>query len=468
MIVYELNEVPKKIFDFYADAFPQSSFAFLRNSSSLFETFTADIGHLSPWVTWPTMHRGVSNKDHSISDLGQDLKQINAEFPPIYNILANKGVKVGVFGSLQSYPMPHNLDNFEFYVPDTFAAGSECYPENLSAFQEFNLSMVKSNGRNVNKNIALRDASGFLRNSRKMGLEFSTYGNLLFQLFSEKINQDRLVRRRSSQAEIAFDIFFKQLRTYSPDISFFFTNHVASSMHRYWPSIFPEDYPEGKFDHAWCEKWRNEIPHAIKVANNQLMRLITYCKKTSTEMVVCSSMGQHAVQNVEPIYKQVLIGNVSKLLSYLGFSPNEWEPRLAMAPRVVVKPKCADFLERLQVLNKISINDTKISFFVTSTLDVRLDIELINQDTLTIMHENNVVDPTTLGLENTDLQDAAGSYAYHIPQGILLHYDPGKKLIHEANKNWSQVSVLSFAPSLVSKFGVDPIGYMDQHESLFN
>ena len=139
-----------------------------------------------------------------------------------------------------------------------------------------------------------------------------------------------------------------------------------------------------------------------------------------------------------------------------------------MAPRVVVKPKCADFLERLQVLNKISINDTKISFFVTSTLDVRLDIELINQDTLTIMHENNVVDPTTLGLENTDLQDAAGSYAYHIPQGILLHYDPGKKLIHEANKNWSQVSVLSFAPSLVSKFGVDPIGYMDQHESLFN
>lgn len=468
MIVYELNEVPKKIFDFYADAFPKSAFAFLRTSSSLFETFTADVGHLSPWITWPTMHRGVGNQDHTISDLGQDLIKINSEFPPIYNILANKGVKVGVFGSLQSYPIPDNLDNFEFYVPDTFAAGSECYPENLSAFQGFNLSMVKSNGRNVSKNIALRDASGFLRNSRKMGLEFATYGNLLFQLFSEKFNQDRLVRRRSSQAEIAFDIFFKQLRKYSPDVSFFFTNHVASSMHRYWPSIFPEDYPEGKFDDAWCRKWQNEIPHAIKVTNTQLMRLIHYCKKTSSELVICSSMGQHAVQNVEPINKQVLINNVSKLLSYLGFSTDEWEPRLAMAPRVVVKPKCTDFLERLQVLNKISINDKRISYFVTSTLDVRFDIELVNQDTLTVMHDNRVVDPTIMGLENTDLQDAAGSYAYHIPQGILLHYDPKKSLMNEANKNWSQVSVLSFAPSLVSKFDIDTIGYMDNRDVLFN
>ena len=53
-------------------------------------------------------------------------------------------------------------------------------------------------------------------------------------------------------------------------------------------------------------------------------------------------------------------------------------------------------------------------------------------------------------------------------QGILLHYDPKKRLTNEANKNWSQVSVLSFAPSLVSKFDVGTIGYMDTHDVLFN
>ena len=70
MIVYELNEVPKKLFEFYAEAFPNSAFGVLSSKSTLFETLTADVGSLSPWVTWPTMHRGVSNVQHEISDLG--------------------------------------------------------------------------------------------------------------------------------------------------------------------------------------------------------------------------------------------------------------------------------------------------------------------------------------------------------------------------------------------------------------
>ena len=135
MIVYELNEVPKKLFDFYAKSHPNSAFAKLRARCELFQTFTADVGNLSPWITWPTMHRGVSNIDHEISDLGQDLTNVNEEYPNLYNILAKQGVKVGVFGSLQSYPLPDSLDNFEFYVPDTFAAGDECFPAELTSFK---------------------------------------------------------------------------------------------------------------------------------------------------------------------------------------------------------------------------------------------------------------------------------------------------------------------------------------------
>ena len=140
LIVYELNEVPKKLFNFYANIFPNSALSKLKLNSYLFETNTADIGHLSPWVTWPTMHRGVSNIQHEISDLGQDLTKVNKEFPSIYDHLAKNGINVGVFGSLQSYPLPKNLDNFSFYVPDTFAAGKECFPKYLSDFQEFNLT----------------------------------------------------------------------------------------------------------------------------------------------------------------------------------------------------------------------------------------------------------------------------------------------------------------------------------------
>ena len=42
------------------------------------------------------------------------------------------------------------------------------------------------------------------------------------QIISERINSDRLVRRRTSQAEISFDLYFKQLIDTKPDISFFY------------------------------------------------------------------------------------------------------------------------------------------------------------------------------------------------------------------------------------------------------
>ena len=134
-IIYELNEVPKKLFDFYAKIFPESGFGQLLSKSFAYETHTADVGGLHPWVTWPTLHRGISNVDHEISDLGQDLKKVDVEYPSIFNFLANNGIKVGVFGSLHSYPLPENFENYTFYVPDTFAAGIECFPNKLSAFQ---------------------------------------------------------------------------------------------------------------------------------------------------------------------------------------------------------------------------------------------------------------------------------------------------------------------------------------------
>lgn len=467
LIVYELNEVPKKLFDFYADAFPNSSFAQLRRQSKLFETITADVGDLSPWITWPTMHRGVSNVYHEISDLGQTLTNVNNEFPNVYNILAKNGVKVGVFGSLQSYPVPADLDNFCFYVPDTFAAGDECFPEKLTKFQSFNLSMVRANGRNVSHGVAVKSAARFLRHSFNLGLTSKTFMKLSNQVLTERLNRDRLVRRRTSQVEIAFDLFFHQLKKTNPDISFFFTNHVASSMHRYWPAVFPEDYEEGKFDKSWLSQWSGEIPHAVKVANFQLKKIINFCQNSRYELIVCSSMGQGAVQNVEPLESQVLITNVKKLLNYVGLSVNEWEPKLSMAPRVVITPKTNSFMSKIDRLKRITVNGRKLNIHQTSTKDIRLDINLVNQSDIKVLDGDNVVKSEMIGIENVHLQDASGSYAYHIPEGILLHYNPRNidKLVHD--DDWTSVSALDFAPSILSKFSVDLPSYMVK-ENLFS
>ena len=466
-IVYELNEVPKKLFDFYADMFPDSAFAKLKFNSSLFETFTADAGHLSPWISWPTMHRGISNIEHEISDLGQDLTQVNKEFPSIFNYLVNNDVRVGVFGSLQSYPLPENLENYTFYIPDTFAAGSECFPKQLTDFQAFNLSMVRSSGRNVTQGIAVKEAGKFLFNARKLGLSWSTVGKLSKQIIQERFNKDRVVRRRTSQVEIAFDLYFKQLVETKPDISFFFTNHVASSMHRYWPAVFPNDYSEGKFDENWRKRWKSEIPHAVKVANFQLNKLLQFCDKFDFELIVCSSMGQDAVEDVTPISKQVLITNVRSLLRYLNVPDKDWEPRLSMAPRVVIRILSGANLPNLANLDKILVNGKRINHYKTSSGDIRFDIHLTDIDELYVEDSGKKISPKEIGIENINLQDASGSYAYHIPQGIMLYYKPDKAKAGKRFGEWKAVSVLDFCPSLISNFGGQVPNYMKGDRTLF-
>ena len=396
--------------------------------------------------------------------MGQDLSYVNKDFPNIQEILSSKGVKVGVFGSLHSYPLPKNLDNYQFYVPDTFAAGDECFPDLLSNFQKFNLSMVRSNGRNISRKIAVKDAKNFLLNAHKMGLSLKTSTRIGAQLLHERINKDRLVRRRTTQIEIAFDLYYKQLTTTNPDVSFFFTNHIASSMHRYWPTLFPEDYEKNKFDSVWLKKWSEEIPFTVKVANYQLSKLINYCNNTNSELIVCSSMGQNAVHNVEPVFTQTIITNVNRLLSYLEISKDEWEPRMSMAPLVVIRPRSEKAFEKIKKLKNILINGTTIDFKKIISGDIRLDIQLTNAKNIEVKDGEKKIDPNEIGIKNISLQDASGSYAYHIPEGILLHYIPK---FQEYSHDWKRVSTLDFAPSLLSKFKISYPKYMEGDKSLF-
>ena len=73
-----------------------------------------------------------------------------------------------------------------------------------------------------------------------------------------------------------------------------------------------------------------------------------------------------------------------------------------------------------------------------------------------------------IGIENVHLQDASGSYAYHIPEGILMHYNPTnfQKLTNN-DDDWTTISALDFAPSILKKFSVDLPSYMI-NENLFN
>src|SRR6476619_6903058 len=115
-ILFELNEVPIRLVRHFASRHPASAFAKMLERGRRWDTVTPDKGHLSPWVTWPTLHRGVSSDRHRIVALGQDLDEPDESYPPVWTLLAAAGRRVGLFGSLHSYPLPDQLENFDFYV----------------------------------------------------------------------------------------------------------------------------------------------------------------------------------------------------------------------------------------------------------------------------------------------------------------------------------------------------------------
>jgi hypothetical protein len=60
--------------------------------SHCYTSMTADRGHLSPWTTWPTLHRGVNDEQHMIASIGQDRSLADRRFPPIWSLLHEAGV----------------------------------------------------------------------------------------------------------------------------------------------------------------------------------------------------------------------------------------------------------------------------------------------------------------------------------------------------------------------------------------
>ena len=133
LIIYELNEVPLTLINKFISLYPNSAISLILKEGSITETFSVDKGELHPWSTWPTVHRGVDNTKHKIKYINQDLTEANNKYPPIWKILLENKVDIGIFGSLQSFP-PLKGKNVKFYLPDTFSPSPEAYPKNLQVF----------------------------------------------------------------------------------------------------------------------------------------------------------------------------------------------------------------------------------------------------------------------------------------------------------------------------------------------
>lgn len=422
LVCYELNEVPWKVVDRYTDAFPNSFLARHLIDFDQFTTRTRDSGELHPWSTWPTMHRGVSNDSHGLRYINQS--QVEASrFPPVWDILSNAGVSVGVFGSLQSFP-PRKNSNVQFYVPDTFAPVPDAFPSDLRTFQRFNLAQAGESKAVVNR-ISPRQIFEIPR-LMKSGVRTGSVMQAGLHIFKEKLNSDYKSMRPLLQPVLGFDVFMKALRASRPQFSTFFTNHVAGAMHRYWRALFPEDTPNLASD-DYSELKQRAIFEAMHIADKQIEELFNFCKRTRSDLVVASSMGQGAIVR-DGYVPELLVRSIDKVTRLFQV---DGRVRLnpAMQPDIALEFDNKDafnlFVQQLPFL----VDDAGLRIFEQryEATDLTLNLSVTRSasvaKTRKIIFNGRPMPISELDMEIITRDPGTG---YHIPDGIILWAGEGR------------------------------------------
>jgi hypothetical protein len=344
ILLLEINEVPWRVIDHYIGTAGSTSLGQFFERAHLFTSVAVDTGELSPWVTWPTLHRGLRNEAHGIKNLGQDPGSYRGS--TIWQDVRNAGGSIGICGSLQSWP-PIEPGTGGFYIPDTFAQTDACIPDYLNRIQAFNLSQVRKNARVVNKSVpriweSMRIAMSML----EAGVTLKTSSRIAMQLLGEKLNNQLVGRRSIFQTILFWDVFKRHFDPVNaPQFSTFFTNHIAGLMHRYWCDIFPEDFPDKPF----VPKNSREplMRFAMTVLDDMLGDVMAWSRANPNLVIIlATSMGQASIHRGQHEGYELVVEDLALLMQQVGLARSDFNPLLAMAPQVAVE--IAEPAKRLQ------------------------------------------------------------------------------------------------------------------------
>ena len=455
ILIYELNEVPRRLFDLYVRENPNSSFAFITEKGYLLNSLTKDDGELHPWSTWPTVHRGVNNQLHKIRFLNQDLRGSN-HYKPIWEMLTENNIDVGVFGSLQSYP-PISGANYKFYLPDTFAPSPEAYPRELCYFQKFNLDLTKEN-KAISKGILKQNIIDLFFLFKRGVLSKSSVLTLAQHILKEQFNNKYKKRRSILQNVLSFPIYLRYLYKENPTFSTYFTNHVAGMMHRYWRDLFPSDFNIEKKD---IDKFNSKsILKAMDLVNNNLKQLINLSHKKDFNIMIISSMGQSAIDR--GIYtEEIIISDFEKFIVALGLNKNNYEINPAMQPDYCISSKdnySMDILRKTLTNLRDSQNRTVFSEkYEPVGLKLNLRIRKCKETAKTkvVNFRGKNLDLENFGFELISRDIGTG---YHIPEGIIALY--GKEFDKYLIDEKELIDTSRICPTILKLYGIKIPDYM--------
>jgi len=422
ILLLEINEIPWRLLDRYAGRPELRHLHRFLEGSHQFTSRAVDSGELSPWVTWPTIHRGMNNERHGIKNLGQDPASFRGK--AIWEEIREAGGSIGICGSMQSWPA-REPGAGGFYIPDTFAHDERCYPPYLNALQAFNLSQVRKNARVVNGAMpGFSEIANLASTLARSGIRLRTGARIAAHLAHELLDRSQSVKRPVFQAVLFWDVFRKHFKPERPPhFSTFFTNHVAGVMHRYWKDVFPEDFPGQATSGEKSREWLMRF--ALGVLDDMLADVLQWTESNPDLVVVfASSMGQAAVHRETHEGTELVVEDLGLLMSRAGAARQDYRSLLAMAPQVAVEIGDPDKAAGVRATLEGAYCGENTHFIGVQTIGPSLSITVHTPALRDMASDHFVIGGRRVRWADAGIRKQAiepGS-AYHVPEGSLAVY----------------------------------------------
>jgi hypothetical protein len=449
VVLYEVNEVPWTIIDLFVAARPRSNLAAMLDESLQLTTLDDDPVDLLPWRSWPTLHRSRYTSDHNAYDQGQDPETFRGT--PLWDVVDSAELPVGLFGVLQSWPA-RRFRAGGFYVPDSFGRTPNAEPPSLQRFQQFNTAMTRENGFAPTRNLSPGELAGVGVDLLTKGLSAWSATKLAGHLVRERFERRYMAARPIMQVLPCFDLYWRLHRQTEPALSIFFTNHVASMMHRFWGDWVP--------GYAAAEPYRPDpvyrefILRAMELFDHQLGRVRRWIDRhPEYVLLVATALGQGPIP-YEDMSETYVLERPEQLISELGIEGAE--PTIAMYPRITLSFANRENLEDAHAaVQSVRVGDQPL-FRDFRVLGETLSFEIAYQyDATELVREarwdERHADIGSLGVDVRS-RPGGGNTAQHTRDGVLFAYGAGL----EADPSRDKISILDVAPSTLALLGLDP------------
>ena len=461
LLVLELNEVPLRLLQWHAKAFPNSATGSLLNKSVVGQSVATDelSRELYPSQTWASLATGVHHDQHGVFWYG-DSKP--SAFPLYWQVAADSGRSTGIVGTLHSSPMQQqcNQPGVVFAFPDAFAEDANTVPSSLSKLQEFNLAMTQENSRVVADRRPIGRYLGSVEGMARAGVgpvAALELVRLAANVGTGRVPKERL---RAGQFHLLADQFTRLGKRFDPDLSVMFSNHIAAAMHRYWYTVFPGDWDYEVYPESWVERFAEEIPYALASLDRWLAKWMRWCEETDRTMLLVSSMGQSGGSHVDTEASPIIVRNAQLFGTALGL-PADAVVRQAMVPQVSFslgsEEEAFDHASRIRSLEatQVSLQIDVQSDRLTVGYDVRLDSSGGDTDPkIEIGGAQFTLEEA--GLEQVAVEEhRAGT---HHPLGsVVVFNSPTAELPTEP------FDYLQIAPAILASLGLAPL---EHHQEL--